>query len=541
MARKKKKPAERYAFVGLLIAGIAILSAGLIGAAKGMIALDMFPDQNTETLDLALLISLGLTVVGLAAYAIMTPDTIRRFFSGRQARYGSNSVIMSLAFVSILGILNAFFVPNSKIYLNPQPWDFTEDRSNTLAPETLQALATLPQNVSATAFYSINLNRSSAEELLSKFKANSQGKFDYTFIDPDQNPVAAREAGITGDGKILLQMGESKEIASFASETEVTRTLIRLISPNERVVYFLEGHGEAGIEGGSQDQIAFSVAAETLRSKNYTVKALNLLSSNRIPEDALTVIVAGPQKPLTDGEVSLLGQYLDSGGSLVVMENPTFVTEFGDTADPLAAYLEEDWGITLNNDIIFDLSSQQPLNAISFYANQHPITQNLSQNYSVIMPQARSITAAQPAPEGLVLTPLITTSENSWGETRLSSDPDEQVRYDEGLDFIGPLNMAVAGENPNTKGRVVIFGNSIFASDEFFDVYGNGNMFVNSLDWAAEQEDLINITPREQITRTMKPIQNWQFITIILLSIFVLPGAIVFMGISSWLARRKRG
>jgi len=539
MARKKKNPAARYAVIGLAVAIIAFISTGLIGATKGMIALEMFPGQNTETLDLALQISLGLIVVGLAAYAIMTPDTIRRFISGRQARYGSNSLIMTLAFVGIIIVVNIL------VYQNPDflgaPWDFTVDKSNTLAPETLQALATLPEKVTATAFYSINLDRSSAEELLSKFKVNGQGKFDYTFIDPDQNPIAARAAGVTGDGKIMLQMGEHKEIASFASETDLTRALIRLISPGERVLYFLEGHGEAGIEGGGQNQIAYSIATETLQSKNYTVKALNLLSSNKIPEDALTIIIAGPQKPLSDNEVSLLEKYLDAGGSLVVMENPTAVTEFGDTVDPLAGYLEKNWGITLNNDIIFDLSSQQPLNAISFYANAHPITQNLSQNYSVIMPQARSIAVSQPAPEGVVLTPLITTSENSWGETQLSSDPNEQYKYDEGVDFIGPLNMAVAGENTGTKGRVVVFGNSVFASDEVFDVYGNGNMFVNSVDWAAEQEDLINITPRQQVTRTMKQIGNWQFIAIILLSIIVLPGAIIFMGISSWLTRRRRG
>jgi len=61
------------------------------------------------------------------------------------------------------------------------------------------------------------------------------------------------------------------------------------------------------------------------------------------------------------------------------------------------------------------------------------------------------------------------------------------------------------------------------------------------VDWAAEQEDLLNITPRDQIPRTLLPIGNLQFIIMIILSIFVLPGAIIFMGISSWIARRRRG
>ena len=225
MARKKKNPAARYAFLALGLAGLSCVLTALLGAARGLIALDMFPGQTADALTLPLQISLGLIVLGLAAYALMTPDTIRRFLTGRQARYGSNSLIMVLAFTGILIVVNllAFQNPN---FLGA-PWDLTEDKSNTLAPETLQALVTLPESVKVTAFYSINLNRSSAEDLLARFKDNSNGKLDYEFIDPDQNPIAAREAGVTGDGKILLVMGDRREIASFASETELTETLIR--------------------------------------------------------------------------------------------------------------------------------------------------------------------------------------------------------------------------------------------------------------------------------------------------------------------------
>ena len=35
-------------------------------------------------------------------------------------------------------------------------------------------------------------------------------------------------------------------------------------------------------------------------------------------------------------------------------------------------------------------------------------------------------------------------------------------------------------------------------------------MFINSVDWAAEQEDLLNITPREPTPRTFIPPTQWQ-------------------------------
>jgi ABC-type uncharacterized transport system involved in gliding motility auxiliary subunit len=537
MTGKKKTPSAQYAFIGLILAAVACVSTGLIGAAKGMVAIDMFQleDNYANGLNLALQISLGLLVVGLAAYAFMAPDAVRRFLTGRQARYGSNSLILTMAFVGIL------FVVNMLAFQNPDflgaPWDLTADKSNTLASETLQTLATLPEKVTATAFYSMNLNSASADELLLKFKNNSSGKFDYKFVDPDLDPIAAREAGITGDGKIMLQMGETREIASYASETEITRALIRLISPEARAVYFLEGHGEPTLDASGE--MNFSTAKSTLESKNYTVNSLNLLVTNKIPEDALAVIIGGPKKPLTDSEVDLLKKYVDAGGSLVVMEDPVMMTEFGDSRDPVSEYLNTDWGISLNSDVVIDLvNTQNPFQAMSWQYSDHPITQNLTQNYIVILPQARSLSIAGEV-ENVTQTPIILTTEKSWGETELEADT--QPEFDAEKDIAGPLNLAIAGENSVTGGRVVVFGNSIFATNDGFDALGNGNIFVNSVDWAAEQENLINLTPRDQTMRMMQPISTISFIIMIITTVLVLPGLVVFAGVSAWLGRRKRG
>jgi ABC-type uncharacterized transport system involved in gliding motility auxiliary subunit len=131
------------------------------------------------------------------------------------------------------------------------------------------------------------------------------------------------------------------------------------------------------------------------------------------------------------------------------------------------------------------------------------------------------------------------TTEKSWGETELVAN--QTPVFTPGKDNQGPLNLAVVGENSKTKGRVVVFGNSIFATDQAFDAYGNGNMFINSVDWAAAQDELINITPRQKTPRVFLPPSNAGFIIMIILAVFVLPGLVVFAGVSSWLARRKRG
>jgi len=58
---------------------------------------------------------------------------------------------------------------------------------------------------------------------------------------------------------------------------------------------------------------------ETLENKNYTVKTLNLLADNRIPDDAKAVIIAGPMQPLSPAEVGLLNKYAQQGGALIII------------------------------------------------------------------------------------------------------------------------------------------------------------------------------------------------------------------------------
>ncbi len=530
---KKKSSAARYAFIGLIVAAVGCLATGLLALVQGTVALKLYTPPQPGLITQWIAVSAAVLVLGLAVYGILNPDGVRRFFTGRQARYGSNALIMAVAFVGIL------FVINLLVYQNPWSHDFTEDKQHTLAPETIQTLATLPNKVEAIAFFSTQTPTDTAKQLLNDFKSNSKGKFDYRFVDPNADPVLANQYGITGDGKIVLTMGKTSETASFADETELTQAMIRLISPEAHTVYFLTGHGEPDINGS--DSTALSRARQTLEGKNYTVKSLNLAATNKIPDDAKALIEAGPSNPMLDQEVALIKAYLSKGGSLMLLEDPTPFTKFGTKPDPLADYIKSDWDITLDKDVVIDLTSQQPLNAISAsYSSAIAITQHTTS--VTIMPQARSLTIAKTPPQGVTVTGLITTSDQSWGETDLASlQSQQQIAFDPATDVRGPLTLAASAENSTTHGRLVVFGNSVFATDNGFDAYANGDIFINSVDWAAQQGNLINLTPHPAITRVFNAPTQLQFIMILLGSVIVIPGLIVAAGISNWLARRRRG
>jgi ABC-type uncharacterized transport system involved in gliding motility auxiliary subunit len=531
----QKTQSRNYSFVALIVAGIAVLATILLGITRGLVAMQVFTVAKVENLNRAILVSIGVIILGLAIYAFVEPDRVRRALTGRQARYGSNAFIMSLAFLGILVVANILAFQNP---INVA--DLTQDKSNTLSPELSNAVKKLPAKVTATGFFAQS-STAEAAKLLGNLKANSNGNFDYKFINPDQDPQAAIAAGITGDGKILLQMGEHKTIAASATEDEILKGLLRLLNPQSSEIYFLTGHGERDTQQSAQNQTSMTRALATLESKNYTVKPLNLLVDNKIPDNARVIVIAGPSKPISDNEVKLLKAFLDKGRSLIVMEDPTPLTQFGTSADPLADMLAKDWGITFNNDIVIDLNSPQPTTAAAAsYDPAHPVTKNMN-NLVAFFPFTRSLEVAATPPSNVSDTVLVQTNQRSWGETDFASlSQGGQVGLNDN-EKVGPLNLAVAGENTTTKGRVIVFGTSELATDQIFDAYGNGDMFVNAVDWSAEQEDIASITPKNTTTRTFVPPTGIHWIMILLSSIFIIPGLIVLGGVSTWLARRRQG
>jgi ABC-type uncharacterized transport system involved in gliding motility auxiliary subunit len=439
---------------------------------------------------------------------------------------------MLFAFVGILLVVNIIFLQNPGT-----PLDLTEDKQNSLASVTLDTLNALPESVQATAFFTTQTPSDTARKLLENFKNHSNGKFTYSFIDPDQNPLAANQAGITGDGKIYLQMGSHHEIVALAAEQDLTSGLVRLMNPGQKTIYFLTGHGERDINTAGNS--AYTAAKTALEAKNYTVQGLNLIATNKIPSDAAVIVVAGPTKPISAAEQTLLQDYVSKGGALVVMEEPTPLTQFGNSPDPLAAYLAANWGISFDNDIVIDTNTSQPLYAVAATYGTHPITEKL-QGLVSFFPSARSLSIGSNLTNKP--TALIATASSAWGEIDFASlQANGQVSFNSSIDFAGPLTLAYAVSDTTSNSHIVVFGDSDFATDAFFGQYANGDMFINAIDWSAGQAQLLNLNSPTAISRTLVLPSSFWLLVMAIFFLLILPGLVIAGGVVSWLIRRSRG
>jgi ABC-type uncharacterized transport system involved in gliding motility auxiliary subunit len=331
-------------------------------------------------------------------------------------------------------------------------------------------------------------------------------------------------------------MGEAREPVNYAEEREMVGALIRLINPDDKTIYFLTGHGEHDPEGvGDQ---AYAYARRALVTQNYAVEKLNLLVNSQIPGDASVLVIAGPKKPISQSEVDLMADFLQNGGAVIVMEEPLPMTNFDTDFDPLASYLENTWGISLGGDLVVDLTSNQPLTAVANQYGTHRITEKM-QGLVSFFPDARSVNISGPI-DGVTQVELVLTATQSWAERDLAAiESDQDIAPDEGIDLLGPVSLAAAAEDLNTRARLVVFGDADFASDSRFNAYGNGDLFVYSLDWAAEKEDLISLTPRQSTQRILISPRQTVFNLIVLLLVFILPGIVVLVGGFVWYHLRR--
>jgi hypothetical protein len=184
----------------------------------------------------------------------------------------------------------------------------------------------------------------------------------------------------------------------------------------------------------------------------------------------------------------------------------------------------------------------------------HPISEGF--RVMTAFPLARSVRPTEGGAGGRTAQPLVETSPQSWAETNLKSLAAGKVEFngDQG-DRQGPIALGAAvsapaaeapaqpaGGNaspdaPKPESRIVAMGDSDFAANNAIGIQGNQDFFLNSVNWLAQQENLIAIRPRDAQDRRITLTADQQQ-RIMLLSLLIIPGLVFAGGVYTWWRRR---
>ena len=377
---------------------------GILSVVMSLVLLVLVPGSRIFSY---ILLVFGLVL--LVTALVVSRRRVAESVSGRQGRYGANTILMILAFIAIVAILN--FVA----FDNPLRVDTTSTRQFTLAPRTVEILNSLEQDVRAVAFFDRNEevqeeSLEAVDNMLHEFDVRSD-RFSYEIVNLDVEPTRARDYGVTQHGQVAFEGLESGAVeltlgALFVPgdrvadqpdeyfinplmEQNFVTPMLLVTGEEDRSIYFLVGHGEK--DPASPNDDGYFVAAESLRAEGYNIRPLDLQIQNIVPRqtgetegDAANdnevaptlIVVAGPQKNLLPDEEETLTQYLRDGGRLLMLMDP-------ETPDSFRECLAE-WGLTLGQGNIIDQENfvgEERTPFISQHNPNYPFTANLGRTF----------------------------------------------------------------------------------------------------------------------------------------------------------------
>lgn len=479
---------------------------------------------------------------------------------------------LALSVVLGLGILVLVNYIGSRRYAR---FDWTSSGLYSLSEKTRNVLKELKTPVQVTVFMTPGTPLfPEADELLKRYKAASSMVTVET-LDPTRNPVRAKafveETGVrnlavvfrSGDRKKIVtedriveydfsraRMGGEPTVKNFRGEQEFTSALLSVTQQKTPKVVFTTGHGERRFDA-PRARDGFSEAAESLKNDNCTVEEWASLGAADVPAGTDLVVVAGPRTAFTEPERAALKRYLDAGGRALLFLDVELtpgvpgLSDFG--LNPLLGAM----GLTLDGDVVLDPKNALPLMgpetvfAKSFRA--HAVTRLLTGS-AVVFPLARSVSVAAAPAAGWTATPLVETSADGWGETDIKELQRSGRPSKDDKDVKGPVCLVAAAESappapgdttePKRRARVVVFGDSDWASNGGIANAANRLLLSSAANWALEREALVAIPPKNAdqvaVTLSRRDVGLIAFFVILLL-----PVAAVAMGLAIWVRRRR--
>jgi ABC-type uncharacterized transport system involved in gliding motility auxiliary subunit len=483
-------------------------------------------------------------LVCVLAYTLSQWRDIVGAFRRRQTRLGTLTVASIAIVLGILIAINWLGTRQSK------RWDLTKTGEYTLADQTSTVLRKLDAPLQVHVFEkSQEMQR--FKDRLAEY-AGASRKVSIEYVDPDLKPTVARQYQVQSYGTVVFEYKGRTERVVGDTEQDLTNGIIKVVSGEKKKIYFTQGHGER--DPNSSERAGYGSIKSALERENYGVDRLALVQAGAVPDDATALVIAGPTSDLLAPELAAIQAYLAKGGKLMLLVDPPAASK--DAPLPAIEGLAKEWGVQLGRDIIVDASGLGQLigsswdTPVAVSYPQHPITERF--DTLTAFPLARSVSTVTGGAAGVTAQPFVETGQRSWAESDIDSVAAKggpKLEEAKG-DRRGPISVGAAVSRavktppqPAAAGaktaetRLVVMGDSDFAANVAINISGNRDLFMNAVGWLTQQENLISIRPKEPGDSRLT-LTNDQARRIGWLALFILPVAILALGVNTWWRRR---
>ena len=419
--------------------------------------------------------------------------------------------------------------------------DLTPSRALSLSTVTRNVLAQVDSPLSVTVFYRRG-QREMYSGLLERLHAENPG-ITYDLLDLDRYPERARSYGITQYGRAALEYQGHRTVVPALPEEELAGGILEVVRGRRRQAVLTGGHGE---RTPSSDAQGLGRLVAGLEAENFTVDVVSLLDGP-LPIGTDLVIVAGPRHDFLPAELETLATFLKGGGGVVLLLDPASLPN-------LTGFLDS-MGLVLGDNFVVDhehrvLATDGLAAVVESFRRGNPISEpdrNPIES-GVVLPSARTVDVAREVP-GVAAESIARTADSAWA----MADADRARRGEEpskaAHDEPGPLSVMVLAEigsgEGTARGRLVVIGDSDFATDGYIDVLGNRDVAMNAVAWAGGESVLTGERPKNvpEIPRPLSQLvlTEAQARRLLATVAVVLPGLVFLSGLVVVAVRRRAG
>lgn len=492
-----------------------------------------------------------------------------KVFRIRRFQIGLNVLLQLVILIAILGMINYLAFNHYK------RWDFSREHKYALSDQTIRVIKSLDKPVKFIVFFSPDPRTPGGEiyadvsNLLKEYQYASKKKVDVETVDPYRDLSRARELATKykfgnenvvvvdyqGRSKLVnatdmidyddsgAMMGQPPRVRAFKGEQAITSALLEVSEEKQNKIYVLGGKGGPDF---AKDEGLTGFKAYLTR-QNIKSDALSLMNVDKVPEDARALLLIGARYDLTDRELKLLRDFWEKKGRIFIALDPAAQPQ----TPKLAEFLSEA-GVTPQDDrilktVALGFATGIMRQVVGNFSETDPITKRLRGVETIFQGDTQSLALSAPgAPPAAIRTaPLITAAGGYWGETKYQNVKETGAFFDPKEDHAPPLVIAASAEKgalPDRRvqvdtSRMIVVGNYTFLTDQALN-QPNVDFALAALNWMLNREELIGIAPKETKQFTLN-LTDEQVRNITVVSMFLIPGAVAFLGIATWLKRRR--
>lgn len=380
-------------------------------------------------------------------------------------------------------LLGVLVIVNLLAFITRVQWDISEGKLHTLSPATARFLQGVKTPVKIVVV--AEDEDTPAEELVKKFVAANPG-LTSEYINPKKAPDRVKGYGVPRKAFVVVEAGKTRRWIPRLNEESLLGGILQVVKGGDKTVLFSSGHGELRL--GDEGDTGLSKARHVLLGIGYKPEQAALTEANL--KGAAVVVIAAPERPLTDDERKRVEAFLQAGGGLMVMVGAPPKAGLETLLRPFGVF-SLDGRVVENNTRFRFQGSGSAIFVPHLPKCEHPLVRRLGRRSRMLFQWARMLAVAGGKGRKPFMVPLFASSDMS--ESVVTRKGKKVLLRRPGILAMASPPVPAKDRLPANlhigRGRLFVSATASFAQDLDFGVGADRELWEIAVSWLAGDLD----------------------------------------------------